>query len=612
MLQLHERLGDFEIIRLLGKGGMGEVYEARQSNPDRPVAVKVLNKRLAGDDDSLRRFWKEAEVPANLDHPGIVRIISTGKTPDGIAYFAMHLVRGISLSEMIKRAGEVAVSDAATRTVESVNTPSAAAPVSSEVPPVSPAPAADSIPPLLQDYKHDRYMAVARIGAQAARALAYAHEQGFLHRDIKPSNLMVDMHNQVYLVDFGLTRGLEPAADSTQPGTLVGTPWYMSPEQADLRPVDARSDIYSLGVTLYELATAGLGPFTAARDDKSGVLAQVRAGQALPLRTLAAGIPTELERIILKAMEHRPKRRYATVAEMAHDLEVFCGHSGKHSSRPTLKPVARVPRWTWPLVVGGLFLAAAAGILLAVAIPWRAEPPVEKISLDGSRAFPEILRDKSNLGSRVPLFDFEATPRWSERFSGSAKAYPAGGNHLAVPKDLVLALADPDMSNFIFETDLTSLTDDFEGGVFFGLQRRSQYSSAPYHFFVITVSFKPIGDDQFGRMTIGTASVTQGNEAIGGGVRNWGMPLGVGVSTIGLTERDTKTWPKVTITVHGEHVEVKVPARKAIGFSLADLRRHDLTRFKDLRTSGAVGIWTKNGVGAFHDAALTPLRPASP
>ena len=101
MLQVHQRLGDFEILRLLGKGGMGEVYEAQQLNPRRRVALKVLAPWLSRDDDALRRFWREAEVPAQLDHPGIVRIIATGKTTDGQAYYTMQLVRGISLSRLI-------------------------------------------------------------------------------------------------------------------------------------------------------------------------------------------------------------------------------------------------------------------------------------------------------------------------------------------------------------------------------------------------------------------------------------------------------------------------------------------------------------------------------
>src|SRR5205809_714790 len=108
VLQIHDRLGDFEILRLLGKGGMGEVYEARQFNPDRRVALKVLAPWLACDEDALQRFWREAQVPANLDHPGIVRIITTGKTP--VAYYTMHLVRGISLAEMVRKASLTPVS----------------------------------------------------------------------------------------------------------------------------------------------------------------------------------------------------------------------------------------------------------------------------------------------------------------------------------------------------------------------------------------------------------------------------------------------------------------------------------------------------------------------
>src|SRR5688572_19043460 len=189
MLQVKDRLGDFEIVRLLGKGGMGEVYEARQFNPDRPVALKVLAPWLANDDEALRRFWKEAEVPANLDHPGIVRIITTGKA-DGIAYYTMQLVRGISLAELVRLTSRTPVSDIATRSMD-VETPSEAAPEAKPHPsPPAPLHDSDNVPPLVRDYRRDRFTTVARIGAQAARALAYAHQKEHLHRDIKPSNLM--------------------------------------------------------------------------------------------------------------------------------------------------------------------------------------------------------------------------------------------------------------------------------------------------------------------------------------------------------------------------------------------------------------------------------------
>jgi serine/threonine protein kinase len=193
MLQAHQRLGDFEVIRLLGKGGMGEVYEARQFNLDRPVALKVLAPWLAFDEEALQRFWREAQVPANLDHPGIVRIITTGKTSDGVAYYAMHLVRGISLAAMIQQVNTTATPGTVSELAASQDTPDQAqGPGGVRGTLSAVAPVVTLAPPLLEDYRRDRYTALARIGGQVARALAYAHRQGYLHRDIKPSNLMVD------------------------------------------------------------------------------------------------------------------------------------------------------------------------------------------------------------------------------------------------------------------------------------------------------------------------------------------------------------------------------------------------------------------------------------
>src|SRR5262245_48883346 len=166
MLEAKRRLGDFEIIRLLGKGGMGEVYEALQSHPQRHVALKVLAPWLAEDDDALARFWREAQVPAQLDHPGIVRIIATGKTA-GLAYYAMHLVRGISLAELMRRAGEP-VSATVTHSPAETSRPEVlTAPFGGRQPELS-----STVPAVLQEYLDNRYTTAARIGVQAARALA--------------------------------------------------------------------------------------------------------------------------------------------------------------------------------------------------------------------------------------------------------------------------------------------------------------------------------------------------------------------------------------------------------------------------------------------------------
>src|SRR5262245_44167404 len=244
MLQPRERLGDFEIIRLLGKGGMGEVYEAQQANPDRRVALKILKPWLAEDEEALARFQREIDVPAKLDHPGVVRIFTTGKT-NGHVYYVMQLVRGVSLAELVRKAGEPLPE---TKEQRFSDTRHSASPFSlSDGEPTEDLPSPGPVPSVIQQYRQNRFTTLARIGTQAAKALDSAHRQGYLHRDIKPSNIMIDHHDQLYLVDFGLTKALG-SGSATRAGAVVGTPWFMSPGQARGLPLDARSDIYSLAV----------------------------------------------------------------------------------------------------------------------------------------------------------------------------------------------------------------------------------------------------------------------------------------------------------------------------------------------------------------------------
>jgi len=612
MLRVHDRLGDFEIIRLLGKGGMGEVYEAHQFNPERQVALKVLAPWLADDEEALRRFFQESSVPAKLDHPNIVRIITTGQTPDGVAYFTMHLVRGISLSAMIKHSN-ASSSQLPTRTVASAETPSSA-PASKDLAAyVHEADGAgETYPPLEREYRRDRFTTVARIGLQAARALAYAHQQGHLHRDIKPSNLMVDHHDHVYLVDFGLTRTLGPGSDSTNPGAVIGTPWYMSPEQADGKLIDARSDIYSLGATLYELASQGLGPFTASRDDKQSVLAQVRAGQTLPLRSLAPGIPPTLEHIIVKAMQLKPAKRYASASEMAKDLDAFLGHSSRPTSdAPT--EAESTSRRRRPMLVAAF---AVPALIVAVVVYFFVNMPpavvvvppkrnATEMKWDGTQAFPESLR---NAEWDVPSFLLRnnSDPLWTETVFGKAKPRPfLGAKHLqlfAKPEDpgAIALLADPDRRSFEFTIDIERLRPDGpltnECGLLFGWRRDYADTLDPARFFYLEIEDAILGNQPIDQVRIGMGRIIKNGE--GTGTIEW-RSIGDHAIPLGPQEQ----YHTITIKVHKNRASVLVPNQRPKLFDLAELQLL-FPEASRLSVTGAVGIWSKNGRGMYKNASI--------
>lgn len=677
MLSPRERIGDFEIVRLIGKGGMGEVYEARQFHPDRPVALKVLAPWLADDDDALSRFWREAQVPANLDHPGIVRIISTGKTEHGIAYYTMHLVRGISLAQLIsdaKATGEITGRTPVAPSPPSPGTPTAAEGVravtqpdggtaevapsasslsaSSDFPhevPTSPqasngrpatnptqsmgaatpnskqpsrptAGNADSTRPLLQEYLGDRYKAVARVGVQAARALAYAHGQGYLHRDIKPGNLMVDHHEHVYLVDFGLTRALSPEGNGTQPGVVPGTPWYMSPEQANGHELDPRSDIYSLGVTLYELATQGKGPFTASRKDKHAVLTQVRSGLSVPLRTLAPDIPAALESIILRAMSPRPDDRYPSAAEMARDLETLAEVPPGQATR-TIETPPEKKRPRWPLALATAVALTAVAITLAVAVPrHRADdPPIPPPGNDGARplklqghgAFPVELRTAS-IGLPISLIKTNLEPVWKERLIGNGDTRPlAFQTEVYAVKDercTMIALADPDRAAFEFALDLNYLKSSAKHisndmGIFFGWRRNPPDPDGHHRFIILRLDEIPTEASLHGHLVVGTGHLIEPRDGrpVGG---NHFTPLPTPKAIIPLPL--SKIWHPIKVEVRPDGFTVRHGPIVSRDFPMSWLREHD--RNGVTGTSGAVGVWAARGRGFFRHATITRLE----
>jgi serine/threonine protein kinase/WD40 repeat protein len=292
-----ERLGDFRILRELGRGGMGIVYEAEQESLSRHVAIKVLASSAARSPQTIQRFLREARAAAQLHHTNIVPVFNVGES-DGLHYYAMQFIRGLSLDTVLKevrRLKSKAPEDPALE--QTAIHPALAA-------------ASDS------DERYARR--VARIGLQVAYALEYAHQQGTLHRDIKPSNILLDVHGVAWVTDFGLAKAVEDE-DLTRTGDLVGTIRYMAPERFRGR-CDRRSDEYGLGLTLYELLA--LRPAFEASDRES-LLYQVSRVNPARLRSLNHAIPVDLETIIHKAIEKEAEHRYEHVAELADDLRSF-------------------------------------------------------------------------------------------------------------------------------------------------------------------------------------------------------------------------------------------------------------------------------------------------
>ncbi|MFG0332983.1 MAG: protein kinase, partial [Maioricimonas sp. JB049] len=285
-----EQLGDFRILREVGRGGMGIVYEAEQESLGRHVAVKVLPPFALMDETHIRRFHREAQTAGQLHHTNIVPVFGVGED-DGLYYYVMQLIDGRGLDAML--------SDA-------------------ESDPLDPWHAAD-------------------IGRQIGDALAYAHEHGTLHGDIKPANLLLDRSGTVWITDFGLARALEPDATVTE--HFGGTLRYMAPERFH-GTTDARSDVYSLGVTLYELIT-GQPAFPGTT--KSELLRQVTQTDPVRPRTINPRIPRDLETIVLKAIARDPDHRYQSSQAAADDLGRFLEGSPIRARRVT--SVERFWRW---------------------------------------------------------------------------------------------------------------------------------------------------------------------------------------------------------------------------------------------------------------------------
>jgi serine/threonine protein kinase len=340
--QVGSRLGKFELVEQLGSGAFGQVFRAIDVELDRPVAVKVLRGGVSASRDDIDRFLREARSAARLRHPGIVAVHATGQADDGSPFLVEEFVRGDTLAAIVKNG------------------------------PLEPRRAAEIV-------------------ALAADALAYAHAHGIIHRDVKPSNILLDPEGQPHLMDFGLAKRETDEPPETVEGQVLGTPAYMSPEQArgESRRVDGRSDIYSLGVVLYELLT-GERPF---HGNRRMLLLQVLEDEPRPPRRLNDRIPRDLETICLKAMAKTPGRRYGTAADLADDLRRFT-----RGEPVRARPAGWSERiWRWcrrnPVPASLLFAVTVGSAFGLWSLSNLSEELVRQSALDGAAQQSEMLHE---------------------------------------------------------------------------------------------------------------------------------------------------------------------------------------------------------------------------
>jgi serine/threonine protein kinase len=400
-----KRLGDFHLIREIGRGGMGIVYEALQESLGRRVAVKVLARHSRLDDTHRRRFLREARTAGRLHHTNIVPILGVGEQ-DGLDYLVMQYIDGVGLDFVISRMrsasianpdsvrlssfwdpnrfaarsapatraaltsressrettqpGEEAVPDFALNAADEVLHPARSSTTHSRPTPISESGSPIGGTQPLRQVCHSYWQDVAFVGLQVAQALEYAHSQGTLHRDIKPGNLLIDTQGTTWVADFGLAKAIDQDAVS-RTGEVLGTLLYMAPEQWR-GTTDARSDIYSLGVTLYELATLRV-PLEV--HDRMQPLGRTNLGATItPPRKICPPLPLDLETIIMRAMADEPAHRYQTAGELSSDLGRFLQDQPISVRRPSLWE--RWWRWRRRNPAAAYFSTAAAALLILV------------------------------------------------------------------------------------------------------------------------------------------------------------------------------------------------------------------------------------------------------
>lgn len=349
--------GRYEVIQLIGQGGMGAVYKARDAELDRFIALKTIRPNLAKNADTLRRFKQELILARQVTHRNVIRIHDLGQS-DGVKFITMDFVEGRDLRSLTDEKGKFEPREAAL------------------------------------------------IMLQICRALEAAHGEGVIHRDLKPQNIMLDPAGRVYVMDFGIARSAY-LPGMTQTGALLGTPEYMSPEQARGEKLTEQSDIFSLGVIFYELIT-GKSPYYS--DVPLATLWKRMQEKATPPIAMDPSIPQVLSDIVVKALEIEPEKRFASAREMAQSLEIWLGPSAGSSTIILEAPPRTFAYWKW-VAAGMAALLVAAVIVLRLKRPTAPEPPHAPLSV--------LVADFNNQ-TGDPIFDDTLEPMFNVALEGAS------------------------------------------------------------------------------------------------------------------------------------------------------------------------------------------------
>ena len=461
-LQPGQMLGPYRIINQIGQGGMATVYKAYQPSMDRHVAVKVLPSQLAESTEFVKRFQQEARTIARLEHPHILPVFDYGES-DGTAYFVMRYLEAGTLKDRMVEGRPLPINE------------------------------------------------IDRIFTQLTDALSYAHSHGVIHRDLKPANALVDSAGNLFLTDFGIAKLLESASPRlTQTDAIMGTPAYISPEQAQAQTVDQRSDIYSLGIILYEMVT-GRVPFTA---DTPLAIILKHISDPMPLPSLLKpDIPASIERVILKALAKEPEDRFATAAEFlsawkrALDEKDSVPRAAKTISAPVSLPPTRGPvtqaapksgrsaGWAVGCLIGACLLLAVGGGAIFLASNWQSLPfgatlvpsptVTANIPLATETAIP------INTGNVLLEDDFSAGSNWGILTDADTSIeYLEDALHMVVFRKNYFVWTTPNDTDYKnIHLEVTVIINDTDSNTAFGIMCNQQASADDsYYYFAITPS----------------------------------------------------------------------------------------------------------------------------